>query len=102
MTAARPRSRSKQLLASVSAQVVDGIADGRKLSPGAVRAAIDRGPLLRRRGAPGEARRPASATATRRLPRPASAPGREAKLVGLSTYLDGAERPNRERRDGSR
>jgi len=88
------REQIEALLASASAQVVAGIAEGRKLSPGAVRAAIDSGPLL-----PDEALQAklvdhigyhdeAVAAARKRA-------GAQAKLVGLSTYLDGAERPNR-------
>ena len=88
------REQIEALLTSASAQVVAGIAEGRKLSPGAVRAAIDSGPLL-----PDEAlqaklvdhigyRDEAIAAARKRA-------GAQAKLVGLSTYLGGAERPNR-------
>ena len=88
------REQIEALLTSASAQVVAGIAEGRKLSPGAVRAAIDSGPLL-----PDEAlqaklvdhigyRDEATAAARKRA-------GAQAKLVGLSTYLGGAERPNR-------
>ena len=88
------REQIEALLASASAQVVAGIAEGRKLSPGAVRAAIDSGPLL-----PDEALqaklvdhigyRDEAITAARKRA------GAQAKLVGLSTYLGGAERPNR-------
>ncbi|HEV7996678.1 MAG TPA: signal peptide peptidase SppA [Stellaceae bacterium] len=88
------REQIEALLTSASAQVVAGIAEGRKLSPDAVRAAIDSGPLL-----PDEAlqaklvdhigyRDEAIAAARKRA-------GAQAKLVGLSTYLGGAERPNR-------
>ncbi len=88
------REQIEALLTSASAQVVAGIAEGRKLSPGAVRAAIDSGPLL-----PDEALqaklvdhigyRDEAITAARKRA------GAQAKLVGLSTYLGGAERPNR-------
>lgn len=88
------REQVEALIASASAQVVAGIAHDRKLSPGTVRAAIDSGPLL-----PDEAlqaklvdhigyRDQAVAAARKRA-------GANAKLVGLSTYLGGAERPNR-------
>ncbi len=86
------REQVEALLASASAQVVAGIAQGRQLSPSAVRAAIDSGPLL-----PHEAlqaklvddigyRDQAVAAARRRA-------GENAKLVGISTYLEGAKRP---------
>ena len=89
------REQVEALIASASSQVVAGIAQGRKLTPGAVRAAIDSGPLL-----PDEAvqaklvdhigyRDQAVAAARKRA-------GANAKLVGLSTYLAGAKRPNRE------
>ena len=69
------REEVHALLASVSAQVVAGIAEGRKLSPGAVRAAIDSGPLLADE-APRQSSSTISAIATKRLPPPASAPER--------------------------
>jgi protease IV len=40
------REETDSLIASLGAQIVDGIAAGRKLAPDAVRAAIDHGPLL--------------------------------------------------------
>ncbi len=88
------REEVEDLLASISGQVVDGIAQNRKLPPGAVRAALDRAPLL-----PGEAlqaklvdrlgyRDEAIAAAHERA-------GSDAEIVNLSTYLDGAGRPHR-------
>jgi protease IV len=89
------REEVEDLLASVSAQVVEGIAQGRKLPEGAVRTAIDHGPLLAdealqaklvdhlgyRDEAIGEAHKRA---------------GSDAELVGLSAYLDDVGRPHRE------
>ena len=69
------REEVEDLLASVAGQIVGGIAQGRKLSPEAVRAAIDRGRCsptrhCRRSSSTG------SAIATRLSPRPTSAPDR--------------------------
>ncbi|HUC11854.1 MAG TPA: signal peptide peptidase SppA [Stellaceae bacterium] len=86
------REEVQDLLQSISSQVVDGIAEARKLTPEAVNAAIDNAPLL-----PNEAlqaklvdqlgyRDDAIAAAHKR------APGGE--LVSLSRYLDGAGRPH--------
>jgi protease IV len=86
------REEVQDLLKSISAQVVDGIAKTRKLSTDAVIAAINSAPLL-----PEEAltaklvdhlgyRDEAIAAAHKR------APG--AELTGLSTYLDGVGRPH--------
>jgi len=88
------REEVEDLLASISAQVVNGIAQSRKLPPDAVRAAIDQAPLL-----PDEALRAklidrlgyrdeAIAEAHERA-------GSGAEAVNLSTYLDGAGRPHR-------
>ena len=88
------REEVEDLLASISGQVVGGIAQARKLSPDAVRGAIDRAPLL-----PNEAlqaklvdrlgyRDDAIAAAHKRA-------GSDAEIVDLATYLDGAGRPNR-------
>ena len=87
------REEVEDLLKSVSGQVVNGIAQARKLSPDAINAAINKAPLL-----PNEAletklidrlgyRDDAIVEAHKR------APG--AELVSLSTYLDGAGRPHR-------
>jgi protease-4 len=88
------REEVEDLLASISGQVVGGIAQARKLSPDAIRGAIDRAPLL-----PDEAlqaklvdrlgyRDDAIAAAHKRA-------GSDAEIVDLATYLDGAGRPNR-------
>ncbi len=88
------REEVEDLLASISEQVVGGIAQARKLSPDAIRGAIDRAPLL-----PDEAlqaklvdrlgyRDDAIAAAHKRA-------GSDAEIVDLATYLDGAGRPNR-------
>jgi protease IV len=88
------REEVEDLLASISRQVVEGIAWSRHLPAEAVRSAIDRAPLL-----PGEAlqtklvdrlgyRDEAIAAAHKRA-------GSDAEIVNLSTYLDGAGRPHR-------
>jgi protease IV len=87
------REEVEDLLKSVSGQIVDGIAQARKLSPDAVRMAVNHAPLL-----PNEAlqaklvdrlgyRDDAIAAAHRR------AAG--AELVSLVAYLDGTGRPHR-------
>jgi protease IV len=87
------REEVEDLLKSLSAQVIDGIARARHLPPNAVLAAIDNAPLL-----PDEVlkaglvdrlgyRDEAIADAHSRAP--------TAKLIGLSTYLDSAGRPHR-------
>ncbi len=87
------REEVDDLLASVSAQVVDGIVKTRRLSPDAVRAAIDRGPLLA-----GEALR---AKLVDRLgyrddviAAAHKAAGSDAELTGVSTYLDRVGHPH--------
>lgn len=88
------REEVEDLLTSISGQVVNGIAQARKLSPAAVRAAIDQAPLL-----PAEALRQklvdrlgyrdeAIAEAHKRA-------GSDAEIVSLPTYLDSAGRPYR-------
>ncbi|MBV8118835.1 MAG: signal peptide peptidase SppA [Alphaproteobacteria bacterium] len=88
------REEVEDLLKSISAQVIDGIARARHLSSDAVLAAIDNAPLL-----PDEAlharlvdrlgyRDEAINEAHKRA-------GSNAELVGLSTYLDDAGRPHR-------
>ena len=88
------REEVEDLLHSISGQVVNGIAEARKLPPEAIMAAIDEAPLL-----PGEAlkaklvdrlgyRDEAIAAAHRRA-------GSDAEIVNLTTYLDGAGRPYR-------
>jgi protease-4 len=89
------REEVDALLASISGQVVHGIAAGRKLSDDEVRAAIDHGPLLA-----DEARqaklvdrlgyRDEAVAYTR------SRAGAGAELTSLTTYLDRAGRPHRE------
>ena len=88
------REEVEDLLASISGQVVNGIAQARKLTPTAVRAAIDRAPLLSDEAfAAGLVDRlgyrdEVIAAAHRRA-------GPDAELVSLPTYLAGAGRPNR-------
>jgi protease IV len=89
------REEVDTLLASIARQIVDGIAEGRKLPEAVVREAIDRGPLLA-----DEARR---ARLVDRLGyrdealAEARAHARSgAELTGLTTYLDHAGRPHRE------
>jgi protease IV len=87
------REEIEDLLKSISEQVVNGIAQARKLTPDAVTAAIDKAPLL-----PNEAlqaklidrlgyRDDAIVEAHKRAP--------AAELVSVSTYLDGVGRPHR-------
>lgn len=88
------REEVDDLLQSISGQVVNGIAQARKLPPEAIRAAIDEAPLL-----PDEAlkaklvdrlgyRDEAIGAAHRRA-------GSDAEIVNLTTYLDGTGRPYR-------
>jgi protease IV len=87
------REETQDLLKSISAQVVSGIAQSRKLAPSAINAAIDRAPLLA-----GEAvqsglvdrlgYRDESVAAARRRA------GSQAELVSLSDYLRAAGRPH--------
>jgi protease IV len=91
------REEVDALLASVSGQIIHGIADARKLSEADVRGAIDRGPLLAE-----EARQ---AKLVDRLgyrdqviAEAHSRAGSGAELTSLTTYLDHAGRPHR---DGS-
>ncbi|HEV2099443.1 MAG TPA: signal peptide peptidase SppA [Stellaceae bacterium] len=89
------REEVEDLLSSVAGQVVNGIAQARRLSPDAVRAAIDRGPLLA-----DEALRASLVdrlgyrddviAATHKLA------GSDAELVSLPTYLARTKRPNRQ------
>ncbi len=89
------REQVEDLLSSLGGQVVSGIAAGRGLPPQAVRALIDRGPLLA-----GEAlqaklvdrlgyRDEVIAAAHKRA-------GSDAQIVSLSSYLDRAPRPDRQ------
>jgi protease IV len=89
------REEVDALLASITGQVVHGIAEGRKLPEAEVREAIDRGPLLA-----DEARQ---AKLVDRLgyrddviDSARSRAGAGAELVGIATYLDHAGRPHRE------
>jgi protease-4 len=87
------REEVESLLRSVGGQVIDGIAKGRRLSPGQVRQDIDNGPffatealqarLVDRLGYRDEA----LADALRRA-------GPDARRVRLSTYLDRVGRPH--------
>jgi protease-4 len=89
------REEVEALLGSLAGQIVGGIAEGRKLTPDEVRAAIDRGPLLAEEAREGKLvdrlgyRDQAVADAHARA-------GSGAELVSLSRYLDGVERPHRE------
>ncbi|HEY3908968.1 MAG TPA: signal peptide peptidase SppA [Stellaceae bacterium] len=89
------REQVEDLLSSLGGQVVDGIAEGRRLSPQTVRALIDRGPFLA-----GEAlkaklvdrlgyRDEVIAAAHKRA-------GSDAEIVSLPTYLARATRPHRQ------
>jgi protease IV len=88
------REEVEDLLKSISGQIVDGIAEARKVPAAAVRDAIDRAPLLS-----GEALaaklvdrlgyREEAIAAAHRLA------GSDAETVTLATYLDGAGRPYR-------
>jgi protease IV len=89
------REEIEDLLTSVAGQIVSGIAHGRKLSPDAVRAAIDRGPLL--------ADEALQASLVDRLgyrdeviAEAHKHAGSDAELIGLPTYLDGVKRPYRQ------
>ena len=89
------REEVDALLASISGQIIHGIAENRKLSEDEVRAAIDRGPLLAdeahdaklvdRLGYRDEA-----------IVHARSRAGSGAELTSLTTYLDRAGRPHRE------
>jgi protease IV len=89
------REEVEDLLASVAGQIVSGIAQTRKLSPDAVRAAIDRGPLLADEALHASLvdrlgyRDEVIAAAHERA-------GSDAELIGLSTYLAGTKRPHRQ------
>jgi protease IV len=89
------REEVEDLLSSIGGQVVDGIATSRKLPQDAVRALIDRGPLLADEALQAKLvdrlgyRDGIIAVVHRRA-------GSDAELVGLSTYLDGAKRPHRQ------
>jgi protease-4 len=89
------REEVEALLSSVAAQIVRGIARGRKLSESEVRQAIDRGPLL--------AEEAVQAKLVDRLgyrdqliAHTRARAGSGAELTGLTTYLDRAERPHRD------
>ena len=89
------REEVDALLASISGQIIHGIAKGRKLPEAEVREAIDRGPLLA-----DEARQ---AKLVDRLGYrdevigyARSRAGSGAELTGLTTYLDRAGRPHSE------
>src|SRR5271169_2311891 len=89
------REEVEDLLASVAGQIVSGIAQARKLSPDAVRTAIDRGPLLADEALQSSLvdrlgyRDEVIAEAHKRA-------GSDAELIGLPTYLSGAKRPHRQ------
>ena len=89
------REEVEDLLASVAGQIVSGIAQARKLSSDAVRAAIDRGPLLADEALQASLvdrlgyRDEVIAEAHKRA-------GSDAELIGLSTYLAGVKRPHRQ------
>ena len=91
------REEVDALLASVSGQIIHGIADARKLSEADVRGAIDRGPLLAEEARQAKLvdrlgyRDQVIADAHLRA-------GSGAELTSLTTYLDHAGRPHR---DGS-
>ena len=90
------REEVDAMLTSIAGQIIHGIAEGRKLPEAEVREAIDRGPLLA-----DEARQ---AKLVDRLGyrdevigQARSRAGSGAELTGLTTYLDRAGRPHRER-----
>jgi protease IV len=89
------REQVEDLLSSLGGQVVDGIAQGRKLSPQTVRSLIDRGPLLAKEALQAKLvdrngyRDDAIVAAHKRA-------GSDAEIVSLQTYLDGVKRPYRE------
>jgi protease-4 len=91
------REEVDALLASMSGQIIHGIADARKLSEADVRGAIDRGPLLAEEARQAKLvdrlgyRDQVIADAHLRA-------GSGAELTSLTTYLDHAGRPHR---DGS-
>ncbi len=88
------REEVEDLLSSVAGQVVVGIAQARKLSPEAVRSAIDHAPLLASEALQTKLvdrlgyRDDAISAAHKRA-------GSRAEITGLSAYLDGAGRPYR-------
>ena len=88
------REEVEDLLSSVAGQVVSGIAQARKLSPSAVRSAIDHAPLLASEALQAKLvdhlgyRDDAISAAHKRA-------GSRAEITGLSAYLDGAGRPYR-------
>src|SRR5216683_1854010 len=89
------REEVDTLLASIAQQIVQGIAEGRKLPEPVVREAIDRGPLLadearRARLVDRLGYRDEALAETRAHARSG------AELTGLTTYLDRAGRPHRE------
>jgi protease IV len=89
------REEVDALLASIAAQIVHGIAEGRKLPESAVRDVIDRGPLL------AEEARDAKlvdrlAYRDEVLAEARAHAGSGAELTGLTTYLDRAGRPYRD------
>jgi protease-4 len=89
------REEVDALLASISGQIVRGVAEGRKLPESAVRDAIDRGPLL------AEEARDAKlvdrlAYRDEVLAEARAHAGSGAELTGLTAYLDRAGRPNQD------
>jgi protease IV len=88
------REEVDDLLASISGQIVDGIAKARKLSPEVVRMAIDRGPLLADEARQAKLvdrlgyRDDVISAAHKRA-------GSDAELVSPSTYLDRTGGPHR-------
>jgi len=89
------REEVDALLASISGQVIHGIAEGRKLAEAEIREAIDHGPLLA-----DEARQ---AKLVDRLgyrdevmAAAKSRAGTGVELIGVTSYLDRAGRPHRE------
>jgi protease IV len=86
------REQVEDLLASLGGQLVDGIAEGRKLSPQTVRSVIDRGPLLAKEALQAKlidriGYRDEAIIAAHQLA------GSDAEIVGLRAYLDGVQRP---------
>jgi protease-4 len=87
------RQEVEALLASLGGQIVDGIAQGRKLAPQAVRSTIDRGPFLADEARQAKLvdrlgyRDQALAAARQRA-------GSDAQPVRLARYLDRAGHPN--------
>jgi protease IV len=89
------REEVEDLLTSIAGQVVGGIAQARRLAPDAVRATIDRGPLLADEALQAKLvdrlgyRDEVIAAVHKRA-------GSDAELIALPTYLDGVKRPHRQ------